>query len=1136
MLRPILAMLLVASFAASSTAVPPPEALELRNLGLAELENERPPAAEEHYRRLVELLPEEPLGHANLAIALLRRQHLDEGEAAIDRALELAPGRADLLAIKGEIFVWSGAREEALATLSAAHDADPDDLEIAHALYRQATAMRGDEAERQANRALLSLADLRPENLYVLLKLGQYAVANNDRALATRSFLRVRELVWRTPGLPQQQVALVLEALERNDLEAAGRPAFIVENVLKQEAMFQNSLRELTTGIQGVPVARFVDEPEQRTFGAASAIRFRGSTLDPTAGSGRALVVADLDGDSRPDIARVSTGDRSVLELRLSRDQHAVSSTLSARAVTGLQAIDLDNDGAIDLVGYGERIEVWKGNGQGGFEEATEAFFAEGAEAHVLAAFDYDSEGDLDLAAASSATSGIELFRNALEGPLQPLGPGVITSVGPTAIKKLSAGDLDRDGDLDLYGVAEEGAFFLDNLRQGRFADRTTAAGLDQIGTAHDLLSVDLDNDGLPDLISASTGLRFWRNRGHRFEPWEVRGDIPRTSVFNTLLDIDADNDGRMDIVAAGAEGLIVLTQPKEGIFLRTTLENPIQGAILGLGAGDLDLDGDIDLVATGPGGLYRLENFGGNQNRWLEVSLVGLDKGNGKNNLLGLGAQLEIFAGDAYQYREVTSQVSHIGLGEIDCPDLLRVTWTNGVPQNRIRPCDEQRIVEEQVLKGSCPFLYTETGEGVRFVTDLLWGAPLGMPVAEGVWAGYDMTELVRVDGASERDGSYDLRITEELWEAAFFDLTRLWVVDHPAELEVASSLRIIPGESVEDRVLATAGVRPLKAAWDGLGEDVTTLVRDRDEVYADGYAIGAYQGVARKPWTFTLDLGAAPAGSVRLLLDGWIFPADASLNLAIDQRQRKPILTRLEMKTEAGWKVLMPKMGHPAGKTKTMVIDTPPLPPNVHQLRIVTSRWLHWDRIAWSTAPRDEGAKVIARLDPTRADLHFRGFSSLTREAPNAPHGFDYTRVSSQSPWLALEGNYTRYGDVRELLIDDDDRQVILAAGDELSLRFDAAELPPLATGWRRTVFLESHGWDKDADRNTWEADQMEPLPFRAMGSYPYPAGTTYPETPELRRYRQEWLTRKVESPTRGRPRSAVLESLAAPVNIGD
>jgi hypothetical protein len=250
-----------------------------------------------------------------------------------------------------------------------------------------------------------------------------------------------------------------------------------------------------------------------------------------------------------------------------------------------------------------------------------------------------------------------------------------------------------------------------------------------------------------------------------------------------------------------------------------------------------------------------------------------------------------------------------------------------------------------------------------------------------------------------------------------------------------------------------------------------------------------------------------------VRLHLDGWIFPADASLNLAVAQR---PDLSaappRLEVETPDGWRVLMPSMGFPAGKTKTMVIDTPPLPAGSQRLRIVTGQWLHWDRIAWTLAPADGEPRVVARLPPAAAELAWRGFSARRRVSPNGPHGLDYTEVTAEPPWLPLPGRYTRYGDVRELLVAPDDRSVILAAGDELALRFDATGLPEVPAGWVRTVFLESHGWDKDADRNTWEAQRLEPLPFRAMSGYPYDLGERFPDTPALRRYRQEWLTREV------------------------
>jgi hypothetical protein len=219
------------------------------------------------------------------------------------------------------------------------------------------------------------------------------------------------------------------------------------------------------------------------------------------------------------------------------------------------------------------------------------------------------------------------------------------------------------------------------------------------------------------------------------------------------------------------------------------------------------------------------------------------------------------------------------------------------------------------------------------------------------------------------------------------------------------------------------------------------------------------------------------------------------------------------LEVETDAGWKTLLPSMGFPAGKTKTMVVDTPALPAGSRRLRIVTSLWLGWDRIAWTDRPDDAAATIRARLSANSADLHYRGFSKLTRRAPNAPHHYEYGTLQARSPWLPFPGRYTRYGDVTELLEASDDRSVILAAGDEMTVRFDASSLPPLEAGWRRTLFLESQGWDKDADRNTGDGDRMEPLPFRAMTRYPYAHDEEFPSTPQLESYRKDWLTRVVE-----------------------
>jgi len=1121
MLRATLLFPLALAVLAEAPGSPPPAPAEtaatLRSLGLAQLENEQPDKAEETFRRLLPLVPADPLPDADLAVAALRQQKTKEALSWIAQALAKAPGRPDLLALQGDVLVRAGQDADALAAYGRAVAAAPDRVNVQYSLYRQAVGLSGPAAEAALGEALQALQRLRPENLVVVLQGGQRAIASGDRAAATQAYLRVRELL--EPASPVQAGALaaVLAALESGDVASGRLPALRLENALKPTPTYQRDLKELAPNVQGFPVERFVAEPPPASWGDPVPVRFPATLLAGGATVGQALAVGDFDGDERPDVVRVAAGSPPRLEVRLAAKGWETMPGPDASGIAGLLAADLDNDGHLDLVGYGpQRAVFWRGKGGGRFEDSTVGDGLTGANGTAGAVLDFDLDGDLDLVIGGGGGSGLELFSNALQGPLAAVGKqafpaSVLAGVaGNSGIRSVVAGDLDRDGDLDLIVAHAKGIAVLDNLRQGRFADRTAAAGLAAASPAAALALADLDDDGLPDLITAGeSGLALWHNLGGgRFNAWPVTG-LPQ-GHFSAVLAFDADNDGRLDLAAAGPGGIVVLGRRGTAAapsFQPLAVEGGPKSATA-LVAADLDGDGDLDLLAAGEGGLHRLNNEGGNKNHWLDVRLRALTTGSGKNNLQGLGAVVEVRAGTAYQFREAAAEVTHFGLGKLRQADVLRVVWTNGVPQNRLQPGVDQRVVEQQVLKGSCPFLYAWTGERFSFVTDLLWNSPIGLPVAPGVYAGADPDELVRVDGARPVDGVYRLRVTEELWEAAYFDAVRLWVVDHPAEVEVASRLKVVPGERQPVGVLAARGLRPVAAAWDGRGEDVSARVRDRDEIYAAGFEPSPYQGVARA-WSFTFDLGEAPAAPIRLFLDGWIFPADASLNLAVAQRMDLPYLPpRLEVETAGGWQVLLTAMGFPAGKTKTLVVDTPPLPPGAHRLRIVSSLWLAWDRIAWTREKPDEVPQVRARLGPQAAELRYRGFSALVRRSPNGPHGYDYGRATPTSPWLPFAGHYTRYGDVRELLAATDDRSVVMGPGDEIALEFDAGGLPPLPPGWMRTVFLQSQGWDKDADRNTWEAWHVEPLPFRAMRRY----GEPLPDTPEMRDYVARWLTRVV------------------------
>src|SRR5262249_45645951 len=112
------------------------------------------------------------------------------------------------------------------------------------------------------------------------------------------------------------------------------------------------------------------------------------------------------------------------------------------------------------------------------------------------------------------------------------------------------------------------------------------------------------------------------------------------------------------------------------------------------------------------------------------------------------------------------------------------------------------------------------------------------------------------------------------------------------------------------------------------------------------------------------------------------------------------------------------------------------------------------------------------------------YRGYSVTTQRDPSSPERPQYALAGTAPRWLDLEGYYTRFGDVRELLHGVDDRYVIMNAGDELALRF--AEAPAPVHGLVRDFIVVGDGWVKDGDYNTSFSRTVLPLPTHATGRY--------------------------------------------------
>jgi hypothetical protein len=277
----------------------------------------------------------------------------------------------------------------------------------------------------------------------------------------------------------------------------------------------------------------------------------------------------------------------------------------------------------------------------------------------------------------------------------------------------------------------------------------------------------------------------------------------------------------------------------------------------------------------------------------------------------------------------------------------------------------------------------------------------------------------------------------------------------------------------------------RPVARAVDDRGRDVTPLVTERDGRYLTTFARGPYQGIA-EPHAVAFDLpdGVTADGSHVLVAEGWIYPTDSSINLAIAQGSAfRPSGLALDAEDAGGaWREVVHDLGFPAGKNKSMLIDLAPAR-GARRLRLRTNLEIYWDRL--SVAERAAGPLHTERLAASRSELRYRGFSQTSSPRGAAPETPDYAHLSNIAPrWRDLIGYHTRFGDVRELLAGVDDRYVIMNAGDELRLEFP--ERPAPTHGWRRDFVLIGDGWEKDGDYNTGFSQTVLPLPSHAKPAY--------------------------------------------------
>jgi enediyne biosynthesis protein E4 len=413
----------------------------------------------------------------------------------------------------------------------------------------------------------------------------------------------------------------------------------------------------------------------------------------------------------------------------------------------GVAVGDYDNDGFEDIyvTGFGGNT-LYHNNGNGTFTDVTKKAGVAASGWNTSAGFlDYDNDGKLDLFVTRYVDWTFKTNRycgeekpgyraychpDNYEGVTSILyhndGNGTFTDVSEkSGIAKstgkglgVSFADYDGDGFTDIF-VANDSVqcFLFHNNGNGTFSEvgLFKGVGYNEDGKTFAGMGTDFsdyDNDGLPDVIvtdlSNERYMLFRNNGDGSFRDVTNQSGVGGATLafagWSTRF-FDYDNDGWkdlfvaqshvMDTIEKTAPNLRYMQPPlllrnQAGHFNRVSPGEAFRKEWAGRGAafGDLDNDGDVDVVVSNAGQYaYVLRNDGGNGNQWLGIATIGT-----KSNRDGIGARVKVISASGLtQYFTVNTAVGYlsasdkrliVGLGSDATAKLVEIRWPSGTIQ----------------------------------------------------------------------------------------------------------------------------------------------------------------------------------------------------------------------------------------------------------------------------------------------------------------------------------------------------------------------------------------------------------------------------------------------------------------------
>ena len=698
---------------------------------------------------------------------------------------------------------------------------------------------------------------------------------------------------------------------------------------------------------------------------------------------------------------------------------------------------------------------------------------------------DIDFTGKLDLLAIQPENAGLKVFRNLGSLYFKDISKtsGIPTEI--TGALKLVMDDWNNDDMLDIIIPREKSTpIYLEKIR-GNIHSQTNSLPTDNFSQA--IATGDLNNDLRVDLVSLiGNEIKIHYNGIEEMRSLQ----LTQSNATDVKL-FDYDNDGWLDIFVIG-NGLESFRNKGLSGFENTSIKlglSSLNGTnISQLSTADIDRDGDSDLILATDSGLKYLRNDGGNKNLQLKIRLYG-----NRSNASGLGIQVEGVTGGLRFKRTAQTLPVEIGVGSNTMLNSLTARWFDLSLNNIDVEVNNDKIVTltELILPtGSCPYLYCWDGKKFRFITDLLGASPLGLPIGEKTYIDADPNEIVWIGDETNFkpiNDKYRLQITEELREILYLDHAKIIMVDVPEGMEIHPNTKLLPnGPYPPASLIALTKYKPLQHATRSDGLDVTSALQHNDDNWLSPAELREPQlrGLA-KPYSVELNFGTIDTSNpLALAMTGWLHFGGGMANMSASHRPELPFPFPVieAQRSDGKWQKVEVSVGAPVGKTKTIVVDLEDkLPSDLKKLRLSMAFEIHWNRIALM---KKTDMPTITDLHVASTDLHWHGYGKYENLPNHLPLTPIYSQTNDEPNWrITPSGWVTRYGDVNELIASKDNQMALIAAGDGLTLDFDANLLPKKTKNKIRNFFLFICGWDKDADFHVSQGWAVEPLPWHGM-----------------------------------------------------